>query len=274
MTVIDHPQELAWRQGEAETAALMGTINVAVARLVSTIRMLIDTEGWGGHGIRSVEHWVTWKAGLARRRADDLVRIARRIDELPDCWALFQAGRLTEDAMVRIARRVPSERDEEVAGWAPAMLVSQLQRALASCPELPDPDPDRQPAPSLRERFLHLHDTPDGWLSGEFCLPPHEAPGLRTGLAAARDAEFRDRQGLDAAADVEGAPGRHVVTNVDALVRMASEAADALDPTLATRATAASATRSCSTTTSTPAASLVPASSTWEPSCPTPWRAT
>ena len=53
VTVIDHPQERAWARGEADTVALMGTINLAVAKLVVTIRVLIDTGGWGGHGIRS-----------------------------------------------------------------------------------------------------------------------------------------------------------------------------------------------------------------------------
>ena len=83
VTVIDAPQELAWREGEADTVALMGAINVAVARLVATIRMLIDTDGWGGHGIRSGDHWVTWKAGVSARRAQDLVRIARRVPTEP-----------------------------------------------------------------------------------------------------------------------------------------------------------------------------------------------
>lgn len=36
------------------------------------------------------------------------MRIARRAGELPECFALFQAGILGEDAMVRIARRVPA----------------------------------------------------------------------------------------------------------------------------------------------------------------------
>jgi len=174
VTVVECRQELAWRRGEADTVALMGTINLAVAKLVGLIRMLIDTDGWGGQGIRSVEHWVTWKAGVSRRRAEDLVRIARRIDELPACWTLFSEGRLTGDAMVRIARRVPAERDAEVAGWAPGMLVSQLQRALASCPELPDPAPDTLPRVGLLQRHVHMHDTPEGWLKGEFCLPPSE----------------------------------------------------------------------------------------------------
>ena len=103
-----------------------------------------------------------WKAGVKERRAQDLVRIARRIDELPACWALFEAGRLTEDAMVCIVRRVPAGRDAEVAAWAPGMLVSQLRRALASCPELPDPAPDAPPRADRSERYFRSHSTPDG----------------------------------------------------------------------------------------------------------------
>ena len=72
---------------------------------------------------------MTWKAGVKDTRARDLVRIARRIEDLPACWALFEAGRLTEDAMVCIVRRVPVARDAEVASWAPGMLVSQLRRS-------------------------------------------------------------------------------------------------------------------------------------------------
>lgn len=230
MTVIDHPQERAWAEGEAATVALMGTINLAVAQLVATIRMLIDTGGWGGYGIQTVEHWVTWKAGISRTRAEGLVRIARRIDELPACWALFQAGRLTEDAMVRIARRVPAGRDAEVAAWVPGMLIAQLARALKSCPELPDPDPNPKPDPIDPERYLRLHERPDGSGKGEFSLPADEMATLQTALQQARDAEFRDRNGLEPDAEVDN---RGTVTWADALMRLATEGLDALDPTLA-----------------------------------------
>ena len=47
--------------------------------------------------------------------------------------ALFEQGRLGEDAMVRIARRVPASRDDEVAALAPELLIAQLDRLLRSC---------------------------------------------------------------------------------------------------------------------------------------------
>jgi hypothetical protein len=230
MSVIDHPQQRAWAEGEAATVVLMGTINLAVAQLVATIRMLIDTDGWGGHGIQTVEHWVTWKAGISRSRAEGLVRIARRIDELPACWALFESGRLTEDAMVRIARRVPACRDAEVASWAPGMLIGQLARVLKSCPELPDPDPNPKPDPTDRQRYLRMRQRADGWGTGELSLPPDEMASLQAALQQARDAEFRERNGLDPDAEVHN---RGSVTWADALVRLATEGLDALDPTLA-----------------------------------------
>jgi Domain of unknown function (DUF222) len=228
------PQEAAWRFAEGEAVEVMGTVNVAVARLVAAVRVLVDSDGWEGIGIQSPEHWLCWKAGISRPRAEGLVTIARRAAELPACWALFTAGRLGEDAMVRIARRVPAARDTEVAALAPTLLIAQLDRLLRALPEQPD-GTDRPPAPAP-ERMLRLRDRHDGWLRGEFCLPPDEGAVFRLGVTAGRNAEFRDRNNLDddETSDPDAhtqAEGARRVTWADGLVRMASEAADALDPT-------------------------------------------
>ncbi len=77
--------------------------------------------------------------------------------------------------------------------------------------------------------------TREGWQRGTWCLPPDEGAVVDVGLTAARDAEYRDRQGLEPDADLSDV-SEHVrrqgVSWADALVRMASEAADALDPSL------------------------------------------
>ncbi len=233
MTVIDRfgpAQEAAWRDGETQTVAVMGTINLATADLVRTIAMLDATNGWQGHGIRSLEHWVQWKAGISERRAQDLVKIARRIDDLPRCWSLFAEGRISEDAMARVARRLPAARDAELARLVPELMVSQLNRILKTCPEQPDgrPSPAHQPQP---ERHFGTYKDRHGWLHGDFCLPPAEGAEVEVALGVARDSEFRDAQGLDDDADLP-ASSRPGVTWADALVRLAREGRDALDKAL------------------------------------------
>ena len=223
-------QEAAWREGERQTIALMGTINLATADLVGTIGVLDAAEGWRGHGIRSLEHWVQWKAGVSERRAQDLVKIARRIDDLPRCWSLFSDGRITEDTMARLARRLPASRDAELAVMLPGLLVSQLNRILRTCPEQPDGKPDPAPRPGP-ERFVGSYKDRDGWLRGEFCLPPAEGAELVTALGVARDQEFRESQGLDDDTDVSSTT-INGVTWADALMRLVREGADALDKTL------------------------------------------
>jgi hypothetical protein len=224
------PQESAWREAERETVAVMGTINLATADLVRTIARLDAVDGWQGHGIRSLEHWVQWKAGISERRAQDLVRIARRSDELPRCWRLFSEGRITEDVMARLARRLPAARDHELALLVPDLMVSQLNRILRTCPELPDgkPSPAFRPEP---ERYVRSFKDRDGWLRGEFCLPPSEGAELETALGVARDQEFREAQGLEDGADVN-ATGRSGVSAADGFMRLIREGCDALDSTL------------------------------------------
>jgi hypothetical protein len=223
------PGEAAGRAGEAVAVEVMGAVNVAIARLVDTIHALLATDGWCGAGLRSPEQWVCWKAGVSRGRAEGLVQVARRVGELPECWARFRAGCLGEDAMVRIARRVPHERDAEIAALAPRLLISQLDRILRALPEQPTGAEGPEP-----ERALTLREGRGGWLHGRFCLPPDDAALVQVGLSAARDAEFRDRHDLAPHDVVDPATelGARRVGWADALVRMAATATDALDPTL------------------------------------------
>lgn len=102
-------------------------INLATAELVGTIADVIDNETWAiAGGVRSIEHWVSWQCGVSPERAKSLVVSARRLAELPLTAAVFESGQLSEESMAAIARRVPADRDHEVAPLAAQLLHSQL----------------------------------------------------------------------------------------------------------------------------------------------------
>src|ERR1044071_1865094 len=88
--------EVAWLEGERAIAVAMSAANVAAVALVEAMGDVLGREGWQGWGIHSPVHYLCWKANISANRAEGLVAIARRRDELPECWALFAAGQVTE----------------------------------------------------------------------------------------------------------------------------------------------------------------------------------
>ncbi|MGQ0432353.1 MAG: DUF222 domain-containing protein [Microthrixaceae bacterium] len=212
-------QERVGLEAEARCASLMGQMNVAAADLVEVIAEVLDAEAWGpGGGLRSPEHWVTWRTGVSPARAARLVQIARRLGDLPLCVALFRTGGLTEDAMALIAAKAPAERDRELADLGPMLLHTQLTRILAHLPDQAG-KPKRE-----RERKVTFGFDDDGWWGLNATLPADEGALVHKALEAARSEIFHERQ-PDADPSVRGPVGW-----ADGLVRLAETGLDALDP--------------------------------------------
>ena len=204
---------------EARIGGLMGVINAHVAQLVGVIAGVLADESWAVSGIRSPQHWVAWQCGVSATRAAQLVRMARRVDELPACADLFDHGQLTEDAFALIARHVPAERDTEVAVLAPALLPSQLRRWLRALPE-PDPAPvdDVADRPGVVD---FGRDDNRWWLRAD--LPLDHGALVEQALTAARSQLFWQRH-----PEAEGET-RSDITWTDALVHAADAALLGLD---------------------------------------------
>lgn len=138
---------------ERQIAETCGALNVAHAQLVGLIGIVLESKAWEGFGIRSPEHWVTWKTGVSPARAAELVRIARRSMELPVTIEAFGNGELAADQVAAIVKYTPKEHDAEIAMFARAATVSQLRSVLRryrfDADQEPGADPiDPSPSPS------------------------------------------------------------------------------------------------------------------------------
>src|SRR5918996_239376 len=145
MTLADAPAAAPGdpRSLEDHVADTVGGLNVASAELVALVSEALATGAWEGAGIRSPEHWVAWRCGVSGARAGRLVSVARGLEALPACRALFEAGSLSEDQVAVIVRHTDADHDEQVAALAPSLTVTQLQRVLPSLPH-PEPDPESE----------------------------------------------------------------------------------------------------------------------------------
>ena len=179
---------------EAEMAEVCGVRNAATGRLEGLIAQVLETGAWAGWGVRSAEHWVGWRCGVSPRRARSLVAMARRLGELPETRAAFEAGSLSEDQVGLVCRHAPAEIDAQVAELAQTTTVPQLARVLGKYSfkdPKPEPEPGEPPVPPEEVRRVGFGSTETGtWrLSAE--LPADEGAVWERALTVMRDDLFR-----------------------------------------------------------------------------------
>ncbi len=176
---------------EAEVAQVCGVANAAAGRLVVLIADVLATGSWEGADILSPAHWVGWKCGVSPNRARRLVSMARRLPELPETRAAFEAGELSEDQVALICRHAPAAADASVAEFARHATHSQLSRVLSKYVfenEKEEPEPERR-------RVDFGHDD-DGWWRCWGVLGSEEGAKVQRALELERE-----RRKLDSWAD-------------------------------------------------------------------------
>ena len=150
-----------------------GRIAAAQAELLRWIGEFDRREGWAGNGMLSCAHWLSWRAGTALGTARDQVRVARRLEELPEVAAAFADGRVSY-SKVRECTRVAGLIDEEILlKRARDFTAEQLERAVRG---FKAGRTDRLVA-EQRRGFTH-RVLPDGGVQLTAVLAPEEAAAV------------------------------------------------------------------------------------------------
>jgi Domain of unknown function (DUF222)/HNH endonuclease len=136
---------------EDRLAVVVGQLNALHAQLVDLVAEARATNAWAGAGIRSLTHWLTWKAGVSNPHAAQLVRLADARQTHPRITEAFAAGRLTVD-QAAIAVKVPPHTDAQVAEMAPLATVNQLH-TIVRCSRPVDPKPADEPTDAVSSWF-------------------------------------------------------------------------------------------------------------------------
>ena len=152
---------------EQRVAEACGVLNAANAQLVALTAELITTELWRGYGIRSVEHWLTLKAGLSAERARQVAEVATATAEMPVTARTFSDGELSFEQVHAVSKHSGKFVDAEAASFARVATVTQIRRTLSrytfdgsaidDCSDGTSPDDpageDRQPQSTTAARF-------------------------------------------------------------------------------------------------------------------------
>jgi len=129
--------------------------------------------------------------------------MARRLPELPETRASFEAGELAEDQVAVVARHAPSSTDVEVDEGAWRATVYQLERALRSYrfaeePRTTEPVAGQADEPPEEPRRVSFGYDDDGWWRLSAVLPADEGAQWERALAEAGDSLLRAQQDTSA----------------------------------------------------------------------------
>jgi hypothetical protein len=191
---------------EAEITTLAAHLNAATYRFLALIADFDRREGWGGWGVRSCAHWLSWKCSLGLCAAREKLRVAHALECLPLIADAMQRGTLSY-AKVRAMTRIATKDNERflltIAENGTATHVETTVRHYRRTHRVEELEQDRarHKARSLRYYWDH-----DGCLVIEGRLPPEQGAVVVKALEAADEAlqQARAREEDDSAESSTG----------------------------------------------------------------------
>ena len=179
-----------------------GRVAAGMARLLGLVAEFDRREAWGGPGMLSCAHWLSWRIGLSPGTAREWVRVARRLEQLPAVRAAFEGGQLSW-SQARAITRVATTGDgvdwvdlsRHSSGAQLEKIVRGVRRAQQN--ELAETDPDLV---AYRLRTRARYDD-HGNLALTIYAPAEDAPAILAGIEAQRAELERRRAARAAAAD-------------------------------------------------------------------------
>lgn len=169
-------------------------------------------KAWQQDGCCSMADWLVARLGVGRRTADDVVRVAGRLNELPVMAGELSDGALSFDQAKAASQLASVETDAETTEYAKANTVAHLEGLVRLNRGVPKHDDDeRRRRRSLWWRWDHEH----GWL---------RLGGQLADVDGAKVVAAIERMAKDAPADpVSGLYEPYESRCADALVALAGQ---------------------------------------------------
>jgi hypothetical protein len=147
---------------EEEITTLAGHIAAATCRFLLVLAEFERREGHQRWECFTCARWLSWKIGMSYRTAQDHVRVARALEDLPVTTKAFAAGQLSYSKVRAITRVASAKSEAALVEVAMHGTAAHLDRIVAGyCTVKRNVDPDRAQA-QLRRRGVWVTTEDDG----------------------------------------------------------------------------------------------------------------
>jgi hypothetical protein len=162
-------------------------LSAATAAWLMLVAEFDQRGGWGGSGIKSCAHWLSWQCGLGMGAAREHVRVARALQELPLIAAAFLEGRISYAKARALTRVAEPATEATMLEFAVTVTASQVERTLR---EVRRADKADEATVAERRRFDSWWDD-DGMLVVRARLSPEEGAEFLTAVEARAERDAR-----------------------------------------------------------------------------------
>ncbi|MGQ0804735.1 MAG: DUF222 domain-containing protein [Actinomycetota bacterium] len=183
---------------EAEITTQAGHLAAAECRWLLFVAEYDRREGWGQWGCWSCAMWLGWKCGLARRSAQEKVRVARALGDLPLITEAFSRGELSYSqvrALTRVAEPATEAGLLEIARNGTAAQLERMVRGMRTC--IRRDDETEEANVRHERRYVSYRCDDDGSLVGSFRVDPEEAPTVVGALEAVEKVRSAERPAVE-----------------------------------------------------------------------------
>ncbi len=124
--------DVATEQLEAELVAHAAWEGRGLARFLDVLVEYDRRQAWGSWGCVSVQHWLSWKCGLATVAASERLRVAKAVQGLPLVKQAFWDGHLSYSKVRELTRVVTRETEQRWCEVARHLTAGQLAKLVAA----------------------------------------------------------------------------------------------------------------------------------------------
>jgi Domain of unknown function (DUF222) len=209
---------------EAEITTLAGHLAAAECRWLLMVAEFDRRKGYEQWGCWCASQWLGLRCGLEARAAQEKVRVARALDDLPAITEAFAKGELSYSQVRALTRVAEPATETDLLMIARHATAAQLERLVRSYRGVLRREDETGAAQARHDRrSLRYHFDDYGSIVGQFRLDPEEGAVLIRSLEAEqeRSAERHDADPVTRTADYPVAARR-----ADALVAIAERALD------------------------------------------------
>src|SRR5690606_13156875 len=171
-------------------AVLYGEITSATREFLAAVAACDRHRDWAEAGFGSCAEWLAWRIGITRNTANEKVRVAVALEELPKTSEAMGRGELSFTKVRALTRVATPASEPELLALARSVSAARLERLIRSWRV--DGRGDELRAERLRHRSRTFSVFPDG--EGTYLvrgrLTPEIAAVLLRAVEAAADALF------------------------------------------------------------------------------------